>query len=214
MALLRGRLLCSIGFGCLSRWLLWKLLCSFGEWRVAAVSHPGRALHPEHALPSATRNWQPPGEGVFAVLAEAADPSMSLDEMEVVHAPEASALPLTSLVPRDEATFCYEDYVDKYEKTEEEAQEVTAGTTSGHSWWQNWGEWEDGGDILAESSTWTSIQLVGEFNLDLVDYLLIQFFGFSSIQLTVDLGMRQLALLIFHPYLKMTNMVMLQKKDG
>ena len=48
---------------------------------------------------------------------------MSLDEMEVVHAPEASALPLTSLVPRDEATFCYEDYVDKYEKTEEEAQE-------------------------------------------------------------------------------------------
>ena len=123
---------------------------------MAAVSHPGRALHPEHALPSATRNWQPPGEGVFAVLAEAADPSMSLDEMEVVHAPEASALPLTSLVPRDEATFCYEDYVDKYEKTEEEAQEVTAGTTSGHSWWQNWGEWEDGGDILAESSTWTS----------------------------------------------------------
>ena len=40
--------------------------------------------------------------------------------------------------------------------------------------------------LLTQCLILFGIQLVGEFNLDLVDYLLIQFFGFSSIQLTVE----------------------------
>ena len=40
--------------------------------------------------------------------------------------------------------------------------------------------------LLTQCLILFSIQLVGEFNLDLVDYLLIQCFGFSSVQLMVE----------------------------